>query len=160
MTRPHVADELAQILQELVAYLRRFVVLSDPQVVATALWVAHTYAFDAAEATPYLQITSPEKRSGKSTLLDVLERVVTKPWKVVATTEAALFRVIEDRRPTVLLDEYDTILYQEQGTRRTSRDLERRVPAGNTGSTGRRRRSRLPRAGLRRVLPQGPRRDR
>ena len=101
--------EVALALGAVVDYVTRFIVLSDHQADAIALWAFHTHAFEAAEATPYLQITSAEKRSGKSRLLDVLYEVAAKAWKAVAATEAALFRVIEDRQPTVFLDEYDTI---------------------------------------------------
>lgn len=53
--------------------LRSYVVFqSDAQVVAASLWVVHTHAFEAAEATPYLAITSPERESGKTRLLEVL----------------------------------------------------------------------------------------
>jgi hypothetical protein len=103
------AAEVGPLLDELVEYQKRFVVLSDAQAVALALWVFHTHAFSAAEFTPYLQITSAEKRSGKSRLLDVLFGVVPKAWKVIAPTEATLFRYIDAEQPTVFIDEYDTI---------------------------------------------------
>jgi 5S rRNA maturation endonuclease (ribonuclease M5) len=110
--RPLGVRELADVgslLDELVAYQTRFVVLNDVQAAALALWVFHTHAFSVAEFTPYLQITSAEKRSGKSRLLDVLFAVVAKPWKVIAPTEATLFRYIDAEQPTVFIDEYDTI---------------------------------------------------
>ena len=94
-------------LDDAVRFLRRFVVLSDEQAVAVALWVAHTHAFDAAYATGYLAITSAEKQSGKTRLLEVLEVLVEKPWFTGRTTAAALTRKIADQRPTLLLDESD-----------------------------------------------------
>jgi Protein of unknown function (DUF3631) len=100
---------VAVLLDDLVEYLNRFIVTSEAQADAIALWVFHTHAFQAAEATPYLQITSAEKRSGKSRLLDVLFEVVAKPWKVIAPTEATLFRYIDAEQPTLFVDEYDTI---------------------------------------------------
>ena len=39
-------------------------------VVAVVLWIAHTFALEFADATPYLAITSPEKGSGKTRLLE------------------------------------------------------------------------------------------
>ena len=57
-------------------YLRRYVVLSDPQAQACALWVVHAHAFAVAEATPYLNITSAVKQCGKTRLLEVLEPIV------------------------------------------------------------------------------------
>ena len=45
----------AEILDGLVAFIRRFVALSYVQVVMVALWVMHTHAIDAADCTPYLR---------------------------------------------------------------------------------------------------------
>jgi hypothetical protein len=62
----------AALLEALAAFVRRYVVLSDEQAAIIALWVIHTHAFDAADATPYLNVFSAEKRSGKTRLLEVL----------------------------------------------------------------------------------------
>jgi len=74
---------------------------------ATALWVAHTWAIDAAYFTPYMSITSAVSESGKSTLLSVLERLVQRPWKTGRVTPAVLARRIDGEQPTLLLDEVD-----------------------------------------------------
>ncbi|MDP8931865.1 MAG: hypothetical protein M3O70_25665 [Actinomycetota bacterium] len=59
------------------AFLRRFVVFADRHhAPAVALWTAHTHRLDAADSTPYLAVTAPEKRSGKTRLLEVLELLV------------------------------------------------------------------------------------
>jgi putative DNA primase/helicase len=52
-------------------------------------------------------VTAPEKGCGKSTVLDVLSRLVSRPLGASNITAAALFRVIEAARPTLLLDEAD-----------------------------------------------------
>jgi hypothetical protein len=95
-------------LEQLVRFVRRFVVLSDAQATAVALWVVHTHAF-GADASPYLAVTSAEKRSGKTRLLDVLELLVAEPWRVVMPSEAVVFRKIDADQPTLLLDEVDAI---------------------------------------------------
>jgi hypothetical protein len=74
-----------------------------------------THAFDAADASPYLAVTSPEKRSGKSRLLEVLEIIVFNSWKVITPTEAVVFRKIDAHRPTLLLDETDAIFGKKNG---------------------------------------------
>ena len=64
----------AGLLDELRAFVRRFVVLpGEHEARAIALWTAHTWAFAAAHSTAYLIVLSPEKRSGKTRLLEVLE---------------------------------------------------------------------------------------
>ena len=95
------------VLAEIAAFIRRFVVLTPEAAVTTALWVAHTHAFDAADATPYLNVKSAEKRSGKTRLLEVVELLVARPWLTGRTTAAALYRKVDAERPTLLLDESD-----------------------------------------------------
>lgn len=103
---PHTRELLAIIA----AQVERYVVLPDVHArIAVALWTAHTWAFEGAHATPYLLVVSPEKRSGKSRLLEVLELLVRAPWRVSSTSEAAMFRKIDQSRPTLLLDEIDAI---------------------------------------------------
>jgi hypothetical protein len=69
----------ADLLQRLRELIQRYVVVTEPQAVVLALWVLHTYAIEAAEQTPYLAITSAEKRSGKTRLMEVLAAVVARP---------------------------------------------------------------------------------
>lgn len=103
------SHEVSRLLDELSLFVRRFVVVSEPQGVALALWVAHSYCVEAAETTPYLHVSAPEKQSGKTRLLEVLSVLVKNPLATANTTEAALFRSIEQRRPTLLMDEIDTV---------------------------------------------------
>lgn len=88
-------------------FVRRFVFLSEHQARVAAVWVVHTHVFESAYATPYLAITSAEKRSGKSTLLDVLELLVAEPWLTGGVSKAVLVRKINSKAPTLLLDESD-----------------------------------------------------
>jgi uncharacterized protein DUF3631 len=97
----------AEILEELVAFIRRFVALSDEQVVMVALWVIHTHAIDAADCTPYLHIKSAEKRSGKTRLLEVLALLVARPWLTGRVSAAVLVRKTANEQPSLLLDESD-----------------------------------------------------
>ena len=99
----------ADVLDEVYSFIRQYVVFGEAEARACTLWVAHTYAFKAAEYTPYLSIESPEKRSGKSRLLDVLEMLVRSPWKSDHATPAAVVRKVDKLQPTLLLDEVDTI---------------------------------------------------
>jgi hypothetical protein len=104
----------ALLLEDVRTFVRRFVVLDDHQADAVTLWAAHTHVFDAFGCTPYLAITSPEKRSGKTRLLEVLELLVREPLQTVNISDAALFRVIEKRKPTLLLDEVDAVFKSEK----------------------------------------------
>lgn len=97
----------SEILNQIASFLKRFVVLTQSQIDVITLWIIHTYLFDEADTTPYLYITSPEKRSGKTRLLEVLELFVNKPWYTGRVTPAVLSRKIDAECPTLLLDEFD-----------------------------------------------------
>src|SRR5215471_11915384 len=102
--------ELANVLDSISKFLERYVVFSSPaQPTAIALWVTHTWALDAFDYTPYLRVDSPEKQCGKSRLLDCLDLITPKAWRTISPSEAVLFREIDRERPTLLLDETDTL---------------------------------------------------
>jgi hypothetical protein len=97
----------SELLRKLAAYVQRYVVLSYEQAVIIALWILHTYALDAADTTPYLEVVSAEKRSGKTRLLEVLSTIAAKPWFTGRVTAAVLVRKVAHLMPTLLLDESD-----------------------------------------------------
>ena len=105
------AHDPAVLLGEIEGLLRAYVVLPmDEQYVAVSLWVAHTYTWrDAAHTTPYLSIQAPEKQSGKSRLLEVLEQSAHNALKSASISPAAVYRSIEKWKPTLLIDEADTV---------------------------------------------------
>lgn len=98
------------LLNEMEQLLRRFVVLPDYTAEALSLWILHTYAFHLRDITTYIGIESPEKRCGKTTLLTVLSELVNRPVVAANISSPAFFRVIEETRPTLLIDEADTFL--------------------------------------------------
>jgi putative DNA primase/helicase len=100
----------APLLAELVNAVRRYVVMPEGMADMTALWTIHAHCFDSFMHSPRLAITSPEKRCGKTTLLDVLACLVPRPLSTSNATVSAIFRVIEITRPTLLMDEADTFL--------------------------------------------------
>jgi hypothetical protein len=97
------------LLDDVRAFVRRLVVLDDAQAVAVTLWVALTHVFHVFGITPYLFISSAEKRSGKTRLLEVLELLVRQPLSTANISDAALFRVVAERSPTLLMDEIDAV---------------------------------------------------
>jgi len=101
---------LGTLLTDLEEFVARYVVLPGAaEATALVLWVAHSWAIDAAHATPYLAVLSPEKRTGKTRLLEAVELLVARPWRVTAASEAALFRKIAQDHPTLLMDEVDAV---------------------------------------------------
>lgn len=104
--RPVLRETLARVED----FLRRYIAFPSPwHSPAIALWVAHSHAITAFDYTPYLHISSPEKRCGKSRVLDVLNLLVSEPWPAISPSEAVIYRKIDISKPTLLLDEVDTI---------------------------------------------------
>jgi hypothetical protein len=100
----------AELLDELVAHVRRYMVLTAAQADVVALFTMMTYVVDAFSVVPYLRVFSPTKRTGKSRLLELLEFVVYRPVKTGGISEAALFRSLADGVVTLLFDEIGKVL--------------------------------------------------
>ena len=107
----------ATLLDATATAIRNHVVMSDAARDACALWVLHTYLTDRFLVSPRLGVRSPTKGCGKTLLLDVLGRLVLRPLPAANVTSAAIFRVIEAHRPTLLVDEADTFLYENDELR-------------------------------------------
>jgi hypothetical protein len=105
-----VDSRLDRVMEEIYRILCEYIAFPMPsQVVATTLWIVHTYVFEEFDSSPILAITSAEKRSGKTRLLDVLEHLVSNPWRTILPSDAVVYRKIEASRPTMMLDEADAI---------------------------------------------------
>ncbi len=102
--------KLPEILGGIFDYLRGHVIFTNqahPTLIA--LWLAHTWVMSAFDFTPYLHILSPEKRCGKSRLMECIGLLCKDPWPIISPTAPVLFRKIDQDCPTVLIDEIDTI---------------------------------------------------
>ena len=99
-----------KLLNDIATAIRRYVVMSDHEADTAALWVMHTYLVGCFGVSPRLAISSPEKGCGKTTLLDVLSHLVLRPLLTANTTVAATFRIVAMKQPTLLIDEGDTFL--------------------------------------------------
>jgi len=102
--------EGAPLLEELRDVFTNYVVLPKSAPEMLALWTLHTYAFQLRNVTTYVGVSSPEKRCGKTTLLALLSKLVNRPLAAANISPPALFRVIEEVEPTLLIDEADTFL--------------------------------------------------
>jgi hypothetical protein len=98
------------LLDELAGVFRRFVVLPKWSPEALALFTVHTYAFQLRDSCAYIGIESPEKRCGKTTLLTILNELASRAVVAANISSPAWYRVIEELRPTLLIDEADTFL--------------------------------------------------
>jgi hypothetical protein len=106
------------LVDELKSAIKEHVILSDAQAIAIALWVIHTHAWEAAQHFPRLHIDSPTKRCGKTTLLDTIALFVSKPLRTEDISDSALFRTMEKAKPTLLMDEADKTMWENNDDRR------------------------------------------
>ena len=98
---------LSEIANEIFANLQRYVVMPEECTVAVTMWVCASWIYDRFDIFPYLLLSSPTKRCGKTRLLGILRHLVKKGLQAASISPAALFRVVELERPTLLLDEFD-----------------------------------------------------
>lgn len=125
---PLDGDALARRAKD---FITKYVWLPGEAAAVLAVWSLHTYCATAAHTTPYILIESPEKRSGKTTLLEVLSLLVRDPWRVTSPTAATLFRKIDRDCPTVLIDEIDGIFSGERARSEATSAIRDVLNSGN-----------------------------
>jgi hypothetical protein len=111
----------AELFDTLRDTLTRYVVFPAHGADAAALWIAATHCLPAFQFAPRLVLTSPEKRCGKTRLLDIIDGTCHDPLATSNATVAAVFRSLDgDHPPTLLIDEADAIF----GSKRTAEQHE------------------------------------
>jgi putative DNA primase/helicase len=107
----------AALLHQLSALLQNYIILNldeetgdCPSAYAMALWAVHAHAHDAFHTSPLLAIESPQKRCGKTRVIEILQHLTPRAIMTANVTPSALFRIIERDKPTLFIDEGDTFL--------------------------------------------------
>ena len=98
------------MIEALIVRLTEHIVMTSHELLALALWILFTHTLDAARVCPILSVRSPVKRCGKTSLMTLLAGLVANPCAASNVTAAVLYRLIDQNRPTLLLDESDTYL--------------------------------------------------
>ena len=107
----------AALLGEIAKVFGRYIVLPEGGATAATLWTLFSHATAAFDISPLLAISSAEMRCGKSTLLTVLGRLVPRAIPASNVSAAALFRSVELWQPTLLVDEADSFLRDNEELR-------------------------------------------
>lgn len=105
------------LLDEIRSTIKRFITSTEEVIIAATLWIVLTWLVGSVEILPIAAITAPEKRCGKTTLLAIFGRLVKRPLVASNISSAATFRTIEAHSPTLLVDEADTFLKDNEELR-------------------------------------------
>lgn len=108
---------IAELLDTIRATIARFIVCDPSTATATTLWIAFTWIIDHVQVSPLAIITAPEKRCGKTQLLDLIGRLSKRNLFASNISPAATFRVIEAKSPTLLIDEADSFFKENEELR-------------------------------------------
>jgi putative DNA primase/helicase len=111
------AVDAGDVLNDIFALVKRFIACSDDTAIAVSLWIAFTWFIDRVQVAPLAVITAPEKRCGKTQLLTLIGKLCYRPLLASNIAPAAVYRVIEAHAPTMLLDETDSFLKDNEELR-------------------------------------------
>jgi hypothetical protein len=117
------------VITSVEAFIRRFLVLPTAAYLPVATWFVATHVAESFGVFPYLNLTSPEKRCGKTRGLELGQLLCAKAVVDIFPSPSALFRMMEDC-PTVLLDEVDQILKSKGPLSETQQSLVGILNAG------------------------------
>ena len=119
----------AELLAEIKRVYRRYCVASEADYTVLAVLALGTYVFDSFSVYPRVLLRSPEKRCGKTVMLEVSEAVVYRGVLASSITAAVIFRGIPVLHPTLLIDEGDTCLRNNEAMRGVVNSSHRRRAA-------------------------------
>jgi hypothetical protein len=100
----------ANLLKNIENIFCRYIVLPEGAATALSLWTLHAWTMDAGDISPFLVLVSPTKRCGKTNALTILYYLTPRSELASSITASALFRYIQEVRPTLLIDEADSFL--------------------------------------------------
>lgn len=108
---------MSDVLDLVSSTILRFIVCDKPTADAAALWVTMSWLIDVVKVAPLAVISAPEKRCGKTQMLSAMGRMVRRPLQASNISSAALYRVVEAYQPTLLIDETDAFLKDNEDMR-------------------------------------------
>ena len=115
--RPNCQPEVARVdgaelLEDLYKHFGRYIVtVSSDDLALIALWTLHTHLTDVLPTSPRLLIDSVMPGSGKTTVLEHVQKLGRDPVMMAAISSPALLtRMLADRPRTLLVDEVDRVL--------------------------------------------------
>jgi putative DNA primase/helicase len=105
------------LLDSIRRVFRRYIVLPPEADIALSLWVLHAWTYDAGDVSPFMVLVSPTKRCGKTNTMILLLYLTPRSELSSNITGPALFRYIEQSHPTLLIDEADSFVKDNEEIR-------------------------------------------
>jgi putative DNA primase/helicase len=98
------------LVEGMMNIVRLHIVLGNYGIFTVVLWalLCSFVDSDKIDTLPFLALMSPDMRCGKTRLQTVLEWFVPRPLSTSNISAAAVYRIIEEFHPTLLMDEVDT----------------------------------------------------
>ena len=99
----------AELLAEIETKFRRYVVVSDAIAAATVCGSSSPMSSKSRCTPPSCCSISRRRTPARATALGVLRHMVQRPYAAVEATGAAVYRIVDRLKPTLLLDEADKL---------------------------------------------------
>lgn len=107
---PDLANEIRTLVSS-------YCILPRGADIAITLWCLSSYSINNFRIYPKLCLSSPEKRCGKTTTLEVIGAVVDRGLVAANMTSAVLFRISDMYAPSLLIDEADSFIHGDEALR-------------------------------------------
>ena len=114
-----------ELLAEVKTNIVNSIIIDDEEANAVTLWIVLTWFVDYVQILALLLIDAPENSCGKTQLADLIARMSAKGFPMVNITLAAVFRIIDLYRPTLIFDEADQFF-------RSNKDIAGLINAGHS----------------------------
>jgi Protein of unknown function (DUF3631) len=107
----------AELLTDLHDVYAKYVILPEHGTTAMALWNLHAWTIEASYVSPFIMFTSPTPRCGKTVGMALLLRTGPRTILTSNISAAAIFRFIEAHHPTLIIDEADSFIRDNEDMR-------------------------------------------
>jgi len=107
----------SMLLDELLTIISQFAILPKEAAIAVALWILHAWTFEAADWLPILAVTSPDRRCGKTRLLEIVLALAPRVLPTSNMSASVYFRMVDRYMPTTCIDEGDAFLGDQESLR-------------------------------------------
>lgn len=109
LTSPFSQYDIGRLFEATKNFYRTFIEFQEEEAYDFfALWALGTYCFDIFRSYPYIYVLGV-KEGGKSKLLYLTSLITKKSLLTANITTAALFRSIEKKKPTLIVDEMESL---------------------------------------------------